>query len=56
MLELAITSPFIPKSSFQPQRTNADECFANYSKMEQQIGKGRVRGRWMEGVEDDFMF
>ncbi len=35
--------------------TNADECFPNYSKMEQPIGKGRVQGRGMEGVGADFM-
>ncbi len=32
-----------------------DECFLNYSKMEQPIGKGRVRGRGREGVGADFM-
>jgi hypothetical protein len=31
--------------------TNADDCFPNYSKIEQPIGKGRVRGRGTEGVE-----
>ncbi len=53
-LELTITSPYlIVGSEVQPSTlttTNADECFPNYSKMEQPIGKGRVqekeRKRW----------
>ena len=32
-----------------------NECFPNYSKMEQPIGKGRVRGRGRKGVGTDFM-
>ncbi len=32
-----------------------DECFLIYSKIEQPIGKGRVRGRGREGVGADFM-
>jgi hypothetical protein len=46
--ELTITSSFlIVDSGVQPStptRTNATECFPDYSKMEQPIGKGRVQG------------
>jgi hypothetical protein len=49
-----ITSPcLIVDSKVQPSTqttTNANECFPNYSKMEQPIGKGRVRRRGREGV------
>jgi hypothetical protein len=48
MLELTVTSPyFIVDSEDQlstPTTTNVDKCFPNYAKMEQPIGKERVRG------------
>jgi hypothetical protein len=44
-MELTTTSPYlIVDSEVQlstPTATNVDECFSNYSKMEQPKGKGR---------------
>ncbi len=49
MLELITTSPYIIVDSEVQLTTrttmNAEKCFANYSKTEQPIVKGRVRGR-----------
>jgi hypothetical protein len=60
MLELAITSPYLTVVSevqlFTPMPMNANECFPNYSKIEQPIGKGRVQGRGREEVGADFMY
>jgi hypothetical protein len=46
MLELTIASPYlIDESEVQlsvARPINADECFPNYSKIKQPIGKGRV--------------
>ncbi len=35
-------------------KTNVDEYFPNYSKMEQPIGKGREQGRGREGLRAYF--
>jgi hypothetical protein len=62
MLELTMTSPYLTVVSevqlFTPVPMNANECFPNYSKMEQPIGigKGRVQGRGREEVGADFMY
>jgi hypothetical protein len=59
MLELTINSPYlIVDSKIQlstPTTTSADKCFPKWEKMEQQIGKGRVRGWGREGVGADLM-
>ncbi len=39
-----------------PTTPKADECFPNYSTMEQSIEKGREPGRGREGVRVDFMY
>jgi hypothetical protein len=57
MLELTITLLYlIVFSEVQLSTlttTNGDKCFPNHSKLEQLIGKGRVRGRGTEGVGAD---
>jgi hypothetical protein len=58
MLELTITSPYLIVDSEDqlstPTTTNDDECFSNYSKNEQPIGKGRVRESVRKRVGSDF--
>ncbi len=44
---LALSHSRLRSPVFHP---NDDECFLNQSKIEQPIGKGRVRGRGREGV------
>jgi restriction endonuclease len=60
ILELTMTSPYlIVDSEVQlstPTTTNAKECYPNYSKMEQPIGKERGQGRGREWVEADCTF
>jgi hypothetical protein len=59
-LELTITSPLscildYRVNLFTATMTISDNCFPNFSKMKQLIGKWRVRGRGREGVGADFM-
>jgi hypothetical protein len=53
MLELAITSLYLivefKVHPSTPMMTNDNDCFPNYSKMKQPIGKGRVPGSGREG-------
>ncbi len=51
---LTLSHSRLRSPTFHPQRrqmkTYANECFPSHSKIEQPIGKGRVRGRGREGV------
>jgi hypothetical protein len=51
MMELTITSSYLFFKNSTLKTTNADECFLNYSKMEQPIGQWRVKERGKEGWE-----
>jgi hypothetical protein len=52
MLELTTSHYLVVHSKvqlFTSTTTNANECFTNYSKMDQPIGKARVPGMGWEG-------
>ncbi len=60
MLELTKTSPYLDSEVqlSSKRMTKTDECFPNYSKLEQPIGKGpfsrEYEGEGREGVGADF--